>query len=289
MKAEPQPEPTAKRAQVSIWSYLDYRLFLSDHIAYKRSASPGFSVRKFCLEAQITTQNYVLKVIRGEKNLGPKLCENFIRALGLQTAEAEYFRALIRLAGATTLEQRDLASSQLDSLRSRYARSAPVLDHSILRHWTFGAIWELASCPGADLSPAAIASALRFKVSQQEIKEALEYLIARGYIVEQSGRYVQSDVPVQIKSGKTDEWIRRSHREHVALALQAVDWPIEQRGFFGVTLAFDHRRLRELKARMAAFMDDIQRDFALDPSADTVYRIHTHAFPLAQCPNPPTS
>lgn len=278
--AAPRPAPR-------IWEYSDYRLYLSDFIAHKRAAHAGFTVRKFCLSARISTQNYVLKVIRGEKNLGPKLSEQFITALGLQNAEAEYFRELAKLGFTRNLEDKNASLGKLSALRRRFARSAPVVDHSVLRHWYLVAIWELASCADADMSPPKVAQALRFKVSQQEIKEAIEYLSSRGYLIERNGRLVQSDVPILFKSGKTDEWIRLNHRETVGLAVQAVDWPIEERGFFGLTIAVTQTRLPELKTRISAFMGELQKDFALDPSADTVYRVNSHAYPLASLPKKP--
>ncbi len=264
-----------------VWDFSDYQDYLQAYLAYKRSGKSPFSVRQFCLSAGISTENYLLKIIRGERNLGQKLTEAFIRALKLSRAEAQYFRVLTQVRLVKAIDQKEVLLNQLELLRRKAKRPPPVLDNSMLRHWYLPVIWELASCKHFIFNPHNIAEALQNKISVQEIKEAIEYLVRKNYLVETPEGHVQGETPVFTTNGKSDPILKLHHKESVSAAIPAIDLPIEERGFFGLTIAIDKSKVPELKARLKKFLDQVQADLACDPNANAVYRINAHCFPLA--------
>ena len=280
---EISPSPTSvARPAPSVWDFEDYREYLALYLAYKRESGTGFSVRKFCLKARISTENYLLRIIRGERNLGPRIAERIIETIPLKGYEAEYFRRLMDLETARSSSDKALALSRIESLRRRANRLVPVTDHSILRHWYLGAIWELASCEGFSLTPDSAVRALKGKISIQQAKESIAFISGKGYLKESNGRLVPIDIALHSTDGRTDALLRISHKEHLTQAIEAVDQSIEERGLYGLTIAVSRARLPEVKRRLKELMDSLQADLAQDPHADRVYRIGAHVFGLAE-------
>lgn len=278
---------TSKQSEenVVVWNFTDYREYLYNYVLLKRKSRRSFSPRQFCLRAGISTENYLLKIIRGERRLGPKLTESFIKALSLNEIDAQYFRCLTRLPLCSDTKERDFVLSQMDTLRRKAKRPIEIQDHSILRHWYLSTIWELASCKDIDINPHTVVASLKKSISLQEAKEAIEYLQRKGFLALQNGRLVQAETPLITSNGKTDVVLRIHHKEMVSAAIDCIDLPIEERGFFGLTIAVNQKQLPEIKARLKEFIDKLQDDLALDQEANTVYRINAHCFPLAEVKN----
>jgi uncharacterized protein (TIGR02147 family) len=206
-----------------------------------------------------------------------------VPVLKLRGASARYFVTLAHIASARTLSEKGKWLAELEELRRRRGKSAAVVeDNALFRHWYVAAIWELASCAAVKkLTPKLAAEALQGKIGVQEAKEAIEFLLARGYLREKDGKLVPSETFIISSDGKTDQIVRLNHRQTVSASLDAIELPIEDRGFYGLTLAFSKRRLPQVKARLKQLIQDLQAEFALDPEADTVYRINAHCFPLS--------
>jgi uncharacterized protein (TIGR02147 family) len=268
----------------SLWDFEDYREYLQLYLAHKRETTPGFSVRQFCLKARISTENYLLRIIRGQRNLGPRIVERIIETIPLKGHEAEYFRCLVDLELARAPSEKSAVLLRIESLRRKANRLTPVTDHSILRHWYLGAIWELASCEGFVLTPESAVHAVHGKISIQQAKESIAFLQTKGYLIEEGGRLVPTSLAIHTIDERADALLQMSHKEHLAEAIEAVNQPLEQRGFYGLTIAVNHERLPEIKRKIKEFMDGLQADLALDPRADRVYRINSKVFSLAETP-----
>ncbi len=265
-----------------IANYTDYRLYFKDFIEYKRSTSKGFSIRQFCRRAGLSTDNYLLRIIRNERNLGPILTEKFIHILALKNLQAEYFRALVYKELAKKYEDKERYLGLIESIRKKFKKKANIVDNSCFRHWYIGAIWELASCGnGFILTPKSARDALKKRVSVQQAKETIEFLMSESYLVKKNGRLIQSDSPITSTDGISDVIVKINHKETLNFAIDSIALPVEERGFYGLTIAINKKRFSTLKEKLKKFIFDIQTEFRSDPDADTVYRINAHCFPMA--------
>ncbi len=287
---ETSTHPTPQNSP-SVILYSDYRTYLADYVAWKRATSRAFSVRAFCLKAGVSTENYLLRIIRGQKNLGPKLAERFSEAIGLKERESRYFFLLAQLGQSKNLRDQKRILETLDKLRRNLNRgqvlTPQIIDNSMIRHWYFGAILELASCPGFKLSPQSAADALQGRISVQEAKEAIEFLVQKKYLISAKGRLTCSPNPISSTDNVPDAMVRLAHQKTLEIAAESVELPLEERSFRGLTLAFEHKRMPEAKEMIREFVDKFQERFALDPKADRVYRMQVQCFPLSVKPSSP--
>ncbi len=260
--------------------YSNYRTYLSDYLVWKRSSSKAFTVRSFCLKAGVSTENYLLRVIRKKRNLGRQMAERFSLALSLKGKEADYFLALVEAEHSRTLSSKQHALDRIEKIKRGSRRISYKTDNSMIRHWYVAAIWELAWCKGFELTPQSAVAALRKKISIQQAKETIEFLAERGSLKNEDGKWAPVATYFASTDGIADPMVKLNHRETLQAAMDAVELPIDERGFYGLTMAFSQKRMPEVKVRMKKFIEELQAEFALDAEPDTVYRIGAHCFPL---------
>ena len=268
---------------IDVKSYDCYRSYLRDTIEFRRQQNRRFTVRGLCLKVGLKTDNYVMRIVRRQRNMSPQLAEKFVAALGLKDGDASYFMYLVNIDSARTDQERALnlrAAAQLRVEANGGVR--PIIDDGMLRHWYLGAIWELAGCEGADLAPREIVRSLGHKISVAQAATALQFLRERRYLVESDGKLTQSDRPIFSSTGKADPVVQLNHKQLLMAARDAVDLPMPERVFSGLTIAIKRERLAEIRARIRQFVLDLRTDLAMDEGADTVYRVGMHSFPLAR-------
>lgn len=266
-----------------VTDYTDYRQYLQAFLDAKRATHKSFTARQFCLKAKVSTDDYLLRILRGKRNLGAQASEQFIQALGLKNTEAQYFRSLVLISSPVTSTQtKDLHLAEIEKTRRKLGKSNTLTDNSLYRRWYVIAILELASCKGVKLTAQHAAQVLRPKISVQEAKEAIDLLLSKSLLIEKNGRYIPTPVSLRSTSGQSDDFVRLNHKETVQAALTAIDLPLEKRGFFGLTIAIDPAKLPQLKSKLKSLIEEIQQDQANDPEAKEVYRIQAHCFPMTE-------
>ncbi len=270
---------------ISVFDYTDYREYLRDYLEWKRSSKKGFTVRQFCLKAKINTDNYLLRVLRRQRNLGPKMTGRFAKALALNPQESRYFHIMTEYQNSTQPSEKTQFYRQMETLlKARKQSMSPVVDNSIFTHWYIAAIWELASCKNADLSPKGIAKALQGKISVQQAKESLEFLAQRNLLIREdsSKRYVQKPIYLTTTEGIRDSVIQLNHRETLKMAEESLNLPLAERGFYGLTIALPSSQIPELKAKLSEWVNQLRTEYANQDQADRVYRVGLHCYPLAK-------
>ena len=79
----------------TIYEYIDYRSYLGDYFIERKKANPRFSHQLFAQKAGIKSSGFVLHVIKGQRNLTKPVLLKISRALGLDSAQTDYFEDLV--------------------------------------------------------------------------------------------------------------------------------------------------------------------------------------------------
>lgn len=281
---EPQPEPLGQpmKSEFSIFHYTDYREYLRDFIAVKKQTSRGFSIRQLCLNAGISTENYILRVIRAQRNLGPRNAERLLEALRLENTERQYFHLLMQKENARTVESKMKYFERIQSIQRRRKVENRTIDNSILRDWHTMVILELARCLNFSFEPANISRSLNKNVSPFQISESIDFLVNKGYLSKKNGKWKVNEFSIGTTDGTLDLLVQLNHRANLLMAADALDWPLSKRGNWGLTLAMQKKRIPELKSRLRKAMEEISNEFANDPQSDSVFRIGAYCFAQAE-------
>jgi uncharacterized protein (TIGR02147 family) len=274
----------ANGSRVHIFDYLDYRSYLREFYRDQKEQRRPFSFRAFARRAGIRSYNYLQLVMKGERDLSPKMATQFARGCELESNEAEYFCELVAFGQAKTADERNRAYERIS--RFRPFRAAHRLEPAQAAYhdcWFIPAIRELAALPEFVDDPKWIAAALRPPISVAQARAALATLFDLGLLVrDAAGRLRQADPLVTTGSGPHGHHVVNYHRAMISQALRALDEvPREERDVSSVTLSVAESALSQLKERIAAFRAEIlQMADAFGP-AERVIQLNVQLFPLS--------
>lgn len=86
-----------KHAAINLFDYKDYRAFLKDWFVASKKLSRSFSHRSFAKKAGFQTSNFLMLVIKDQRNLTEQSLEKVIQGLELNKQEQDFFRNLVFL------------------------------------------------------------------------------------------------------------------------------------------------------------------------------------------------
>lgn len=181
--------------KIDIFSYFDYRLYLSDYYAQQKSLDESFSHRTFLNRAGIPGSVYLRRIIMRQRKLSRKYTENFIEALGLSSRESRYFRLMVQYGNEILVKTRESLLKEMLSLRSQ--NSDYFINDNQLKYfskWYYPVVRELITIVDFRGDYADLARRVIPKISPQQARGAIQYLLKSGFIIkDQQGRYTLAD------------------------------------------------------------------------------------------------
>ena len=100
-----------------LFAYTDYRRYLADWFAEKKRSNGRFSLRMLAERSGFKARDYLLRVMRGERNLsaeGTRKLSDFFR---FPEKQAEYFSALVLFNQARTTSEKERHYARLAEVR----------------------------------------------------------------------------------------------------------------------------------------------------------------------------
>ncbi|MGZ3770013.1 MAG: TIGR02147 family protein [Bdellovibrio sp.] len=269
----------------SLYQYQNYRDFLKDFYAHSKAEDKKFSFRYFSRVAGFQSPSFLKQVMDGKRNLSEDGIEKFAKALKLNKEEKHFFKNLVLLNQATTVDERHLYAREL--LRSRtFKKLNPVRESQLkyLSEWYYIPIREMVSLPTFREDAAWIASHLRPSITPEEVQAALEELLKIGLLLrDENGRLIQADKDIFVPDQITSSFLAHGHRELIKKASESIDRiPSSQREISAVTIKLSAESLKRIKQIIQNFRNDIRAEAARDENPDAVYQFTLQVFPLAE-------
>jgi uncharacterized protein (TIGR02147 family) len=276
--------------KLSIYEYDNYRSFLKDFYFFEKARNKNFSFRFFSRMAGFKSPNFLKKVMEGECNLSEESIPKFAKALKLNKEETEFFRNLVLLNQARTVEEKKVHAQEI--LRSRvYRRIHPIAEsqHNYLANWYFVVIREMVSLPDFKEDPEWISSRISPKVTPSEVRWAIEEMLKIGILKREANQELALANSF-IMTG--DEVLSPSagqfHREMMKRASECIDRvPREKRELSALTVCVSRDAASKIKQMVQDFRKAVLQACAEDQSPEAVYQINLHLFPLVEAPTDP--
>ncbi|MBQ3840124.1 MAG: TIGR02147 family protein [Fibrobacter sp.] len=266
----------------SIVEYSDFRQYMLDYYEERKRRSV-FSWREFSKIAGFTSSSYMKVVCDGKSKLSRIGVERTGAAMGLVGFEMEYFRAMVEFGQAATEEKKKAAYENMLAIAK--VHKVRVLEGDLFEFydsWQNPVVRELAPLmPGA--TPGEIAKKCYPEISAAEVQQSLNFLTKAG-LLKKAGdsAFVQAETSITGTPDATRLALRGMHRQMSKLATPALDLPVEQRNFSGVTMGVS----RESYERIVKVLDECRRQIiaiaADDKNIDQVYRLNLQLFPLTK-------
>jgi uncharacterized protein (TIGR02147 family) len=240
----------------------------------------------FANKAKLVSPNYLKLVMDGERPLTDKNLLKFIRGLGLDSKEADYFKALVAYQDCKDTEEKSARMKELARIRTRHSRQALELSRDrtqILKSWHHWVIRELILLKDFNEDPAWIAGRLRNRISAKEAQESLELLQRLQFVRRQGGKLVLSEPLITTQDEVSSRLLRNIHQQLIELGIESMfNDPMEQREFGGLTIALPKSKLPKLKESIKNFRKELNKVFSDDQGNEEVYHLVIGFFPVTQ-------
>jgi len=233
----------------------------------RKEKNPLFSLRAFARQLKISPAQLSL-LINGKKKLSPKLAEQFIDRLGLNTSEA--------------LDLVDESSPLKQKLRSPRSELQILTEEefSLISDWVHFAILELAGLKKNRATSRWIAEKL--SIDSTRALDALHRLQRMGFVKVTEGRMEKTTKPVTTTTDIPSAAIRNFHKQNLDLAREKIDSiPADLREFTSITTRVNLKNLKRVKRLINEFKHRMNEELE-DDKATEVYTLAIQLFPLTK-------
>jgi uncharacterized protein (TIGR02147 family) len=268
-----------------IFTYLDYRHYMSDLFASLKAEDHSFSFRAFAKHAGSTSPNF-FQLIRDRKlNIGPANIVALSAALGLSKKEEEYFETIAAFDHAKTHEEKDRHFHRM--LVSREYRSIKQLEkeqYVYFSHWYIPVVRELVTCPDFSGEPAWIAERIVPQISESKVRKGISLLESLGLIGKEGGRWIQTvNSAISTPSEVISLAIIKYHQDVIALARESLErFDMNERDIRSVTIGVSNEGFGEIKKRMEAFWKELIAFGDTQKTVEQVLQVNMQVFPLTK-------
>ena len=265
-----------------IIEYSDFRQYMLDYYEERKRRSV-FSWREFSKIAGFSSSSYMKVVCDGKSKLSRVGVERTGAAMGLVGFEMEYFRAMVEYGQAATEAKKKAAYEKMLGIAK--VHKVRVMEGDLFEFydsWQNPVVRELAPLmPGA--TPGEMAKMCYPEVSAAEVQKSLNFLMKAG-LLKKAGddAFVLAETSIRGTPDATRLALRGMHREMSKLATPAIDLPVEERHFSGVTMGLSRESFNKIENVLDECRRKIVAIAAEDKDIDQVYRLNLQLFPLTK-------
>lgn len=265
-----------------IIEYSDFRQYMLDYYEERKRRSV-FSWREFSKIAGFSSSSYMKVVCDGKSKLSRVGVERTGAAMGLVGFEMEYFRAMVEYGQAATEAKKKAAYEKMLGIAK--VHKVRVMEGDLFEFydsWQNPVVRELAPLmPGA--TPGEMAKMCYPEVSAAEVQKSLNFLMKAGLLKKAGDNAFElAETSIRGTPDATRLALRGMHREMSKLATPAIDLPVEERHFSGVTMGLSRESFNKIENVLDECRRKIVAIAAEDKDIDQVYRLNLQLFPLTR-------
>ena len=266
----------------SVVEYKDYRQYILDYYS-ERKRSSAFTWREFARLAGFASGSYLKLVCDGKTRLLEEGARKTALAMGLLGFEYDYFILMVRYENAKTDAQKKKCFEEMQALSEAHHVKILGSDlYTFYETWKHSVVRELAPLmPGA--TPGEMAKMCYPEVSASEVQRSLNFLMKAGLLKKAGDNAFElAETSIRGTPDATRLALRGMHREMSKLATPAIDLPVEERHFSGVTMGLSRESFNKIENVLDECRRKIVAIAAEDKDIDQVYRLNLQLFPLTR-------
>lgn len=265
-----------------IFTYTDYRKFLSDSWAERKAQDPKFSHRFIGLRAGFASSGFFSRILSGDVNLTPSGALRLADIFRLNRQETRYLELLVLFDQAKSEEQRTLFLDRIVVWRKSRVPEVDPSKVALFKDWRVVAILQALDIVEFTDDSEGLGSLLRPPLQGSEVERIVGLLESNGFI-RRGDDGIWRKVDAVLSSGFSDEESIRSFRRSVMeLGIEAVDCfsPAEQ-SLSTLTLSISEATFERLRDRLRHLRREALELAKADESPDRVVQMVLQIFPLA--------
>lgn len=270
---------------LSIFDYLDYRKFLEDFYAFKKTLNRHYSHRLFARRAGINSSGFFSEVLSGRRHLPQTQVAAFAKAMDLGGKEQEYFGLMVAYGHARTDAARKSVYELMLKAMPVHVQQVKRSQMEYFAKWYHVAVRESLAIAAVKGDGGELADLLDPPIPPAQAKAALRVLERLGLIA-RDGDGCWRATQVSLLSPDAPEagmLLRAFQREMMAKAAEALERvPQAERDVSCVTMSVSPQGLERLKALAAEFHRRVLETVQADRGEDRVVQLNVQLFPLTR-------
>lgn len=269
----------------TLFAYTDYRQYLKDWYEEKKQSNKHFSLRMLAERSGFKARDYLLRVMRGDRNLSLDGAEKLSNFFKFSEKQAEYFKALVQFNQAPNTLEKERHWQRLSEIQKYGA-------HQKLRHdqfeyfssWWHSALRSILPVMDCDDDFEHVARLLDPPITPKQARDSVELLLRLG-LLERHGRGKYTVAQSALSTGDEIASLAVSgfHKSTMELVKRSIDrHPAPARDISGVTMSISRDGFSRIKGEIRAFRKKIMAIAAEDREEDMVYQLNMHFIPLTK-------
>lgn len=274
-----------------VFAYTDYRRYLADFFAERKRLNKHFSLRMLAERAGFKARDYLMRVMRGDRNLSLEGAGKLSEFFRFSEKQAEYFHALVQFNQARTTSEKEQCFARLSAIQKYGAHQKLRQDQfEYLTAWYHCALRSLL--PVLEPHPQAdggedwerVGKLLDPAITPKQARDSVELLLRLGLLARDSkGRYAVQEPALTTGDEVAALGVAGFHRATMELAKRSIDrHPPTARDISGLTMSVSQDGFRRIKSELRAFRKRVQAIASSDVGEDMVYQLNLHLIPLTR-------
>lgn len=277
--------PAVEKITVNIFSYVDFKRFLSDAYDQRAREDAKFSKTHICRQLGLpNSRSFFSDLISGKKQLSKAKMELLIPIFGLDGDEAQYFRFLVLYNQTMVKDEKEFYLDQLIALNRTPWMLVDKGAYEFYKEWYTSAIRAYLDIADIRDEYERIAKALYPPVTVPQVKASMELLKRLGYIRQDArGYWKPGDKILFSKSDANDALIKRYQAKCIELGLPALyDAELHPKTFVTRTLSVSTGIYGKIERKLQKFLSEVRSLVHKDEQpADQLCQLNIQLFPQA--------
>ena len=271
------------KSEPDILEFDDHRAYFEAVLTERRTRSSGLSLRQLSRKAGFGSPSSLSLVINGKRPMTLKAAEKLATALKLRGRRRQYLLILARFNLSKNLAEQNAYRQKLMELKSSVDESvAEVKTFRFLSQWYYAALYVLVGSKTFSDDFDALAKRLGRGITSKQVAEALQDLIDVGLVKKSKSRYSQAHPAISTPDDLKKSAMFLYHQKMAELAKEALELPLDEREFNGLTISIRPDRVAEVKTRVRKFRQDLNEYLSQYDDDGEVFQLNLQLFPLTQ-------
>ncbi len=272
-----------KLKTIDIFEFQDHREYLRRVVAPRQGSSGHIGVRRLAKKSGLKSPSTLSMIIQGTRGLTTRTAEQLAQGLSLTGRRRKYWMTFAQLSSAKTETERKRAQENLLRLRSCKSESSlEISQYEFLSTWYLPVIYVLAGVDDFSRDDQAIAGYLGRGVTPIQVASAFDILFRLGLLCVQDAKIIQAKGAISTREEIESLAIYKYHQQMIQMAGDALELPLDQREFSGLTVTIPASILPEVKAKIRNFRKEMNEYLSQFQSASEIYQLNLQLFPLTQ-------
>jgi uncharacterized protein (TIGR02147 family) len=274
-----------KETLPNIFSYNDFRAYISDYQKIRKKNDPSFTNSNICKSLGIpNTRSYLCNVINGRK-VSLTFVERFIKVFELNKDEAKFFRVIVNFNQADNSEEKELFFEQLIALNRTPKTIIDEDTYNFFSNWRHSVVRAVLDVLDIKDDYKSLAAVVIPPISPKEACESIKLLQKLKLISrDKNGFWKPSDKSITTNEYVEDEMIRQYQTQCLELAKTALlkKHKLPQ-NITTNTISISFDGYKRIQKKLEKFMAEIRSLVHKDTlQSDCVYQMNIQLFPAAR-------